>query len=324
MEINLIENGNFVFGVASYEYSDGAYRFFRMTEALTDFFSNTDASIIRAANTSGVRIAFVTDSEYLAMEVLYGRFSRPIFTIDIIVDGEHRMTFGPAEYVEEFSFSTELSGSGEKTVEIFLPSMVECAVKGIVLEAGASLNPLPEKSASLLFAGDSITQGMTVSAPSLTYPAQTAAVLGADFHNVAVGGATLQKELAPLLMDIDWQKVFIAFGVNDFSQSRPLADFELECRGMLEVLSSRGNAEIILLTPIPWALRTNANDIDLYLEDYREVLRKAAEDFSKARVIEGAGLVPDDSRYYVDNIHPNDLGAAAYADNLLAELDITG
>jgi len=322
MEIDLINNGDFVYGVASYEYSHGAYRFFRMTEALNEFYSDSEAAMIRASNTSGVRIGFVTDSELLAMEVLYERFARPIFTIDIVVNGEHKMTFGPDEHVEEFNFSTELPGTGEKTVEIFLPPMVECAVKGIVLEAGASLSKIAEKESSLLFIGDSITQGMTVSTPSLTYPAQVAAVLKSDFHNIAVGGATMQKEVAPLAMDLDWQKAFVAFGVNDFSQARPLNEFEEETRGMLEVLSSREDAEIFLLTPIPWALRTNANEIALKLEDYREVLRKTAKDFPKVKVIEGAKLVPDDSTYYVDNIHPNDLGASSYADNLLVELGI--
>ena len=320
MEIDLINNGDFVFGVASYEYSDGAYRFFRMTESLSEFFNDTEASMIRASNTSGVRIGFVTDSNLLAMEVLFERSSRPIFTIDIIVDGEHKMTFGPDEHIEEFSFSTELPGSGEKTVEIFLPNMVETAVKGIVLEPGASLSAIEEKPAPLLFVGDSITQGMTVSTPSLTYPAQVAAVMKSDFHNIAVGGATMQKELAPLVMDLDWQKVFVAYGVNDFSQGRPLADFEEECRGMLEVLNSREDAEIFLLTPIPWALRTNGNELNLLLEDYRDVLRKTAKDFPKVKLIEGANLVPDDSTYYVDNIHPNDLGASAFADSLLSEL----
>ena len=322
MEIDLINNADFVFGVASYEYSDGAYRFFRMTEALNEFYSDNEDVMIRAANTSGVRIGFVTDSEFLAMEVLFERFSRPIFNIDIIVDGEHKMTFGPDEHIEEFSFSTELPGSGEKTVEIYLPNMVECAVQGIVLEAGASLSAIAEKAVPILFVGDSITQGMTVSTPSLTYPAQLAAVMKADFHNIAVGKSTMQKELAPLLMDIDWQKVFVAFGVNDFSQARSLSEFEDESRGMLEVLSSRKDAEIFLLTPIPWALRTNGNEVDLLLEDYREVLRKTAKDFPKVKVIEGAKLVPDDSAYYVDNIHPNDLGAAVYADNLLDEIGI--
>lgn len=322
MEIDLLNNADFVFGVASYEYSHGAYRFFRMTEALGSFFSDNETFMVRAANTSGVRIGFVTDSEFLAMEVLFERFCRPIFKIDIIVDGEHKMTFGPDEYVEEFSFSTELPGSGEKTVEIFLPYAVECTVKSIILEAGASISAIAEKPAPLLFIGDSITQGMTVNSPSLTYPAQVAAVMKADFHNIAVGGTTMQKELAPLALDIDWQKVFVAFGVNDFSQARPLSEFEEETRGMLEVLSSREDAEIFLLTPVPWALRTNGNELDLLLEDYREVLRKTAKDFPKVKVIEGAKLVPDDSAYYVDNIHPNDLGAAAYADNLLAEIGV--
>jgi lysophospholipase L1-like esterase len=323
MEINLLDNGDFVFGVASYEYHDGAYRFFRMTDGLNDFFNDYEHFMLRASNTSGVRIGFVTDSEYLAMEVLYGKFARPIFTIDIVVNGENKMTFGPDTYVEEFSLSTELPGSGEKTVEIFLPVMAECAVKGIVLDPGSTLEAIPEKSAPLLFTGDSITQGMTVTTPALAYPAQVAAVLKADFHNLGVGGTTMQKEIAPLLLELEWGKVFIAFGVNDFSQDRSLADFEDETRGMLEILSSREDAEIFLITPIPWALRVNPNSIGLFLEDYRKVLRNTARDFPKVKVIEGAKLVPDDPKYYVDNIHPNDLGASEYADNLLAELGVT-
>ena len=191
------------------------------------------------------------------------------------------MTFGPNEHVKEFSFSTELPGDGEKTVEIFLPNMAECAVKGIVLEAGAVLSAIAEKAAPILFIGDSITQGMTVSTPSLTYPAQVAAVMKTDFHNIAVGGSTMQKELAPLLMDIDWQKKFVAFGVNDFSQARPLSEFEDETRGMLEVLSSREDAEIFLLTPIPWALRTNGNEVDLLLEDYRKYYARPPKIFQR-------------------------------------------
>ena len=323
MGIDFLDNNDFVFGVASYEFHDGAYRFFRMTEALHEFFSNNEAFIIRAASTSGVRIGFVTDSKYLTMEVLYGVSSRPIFTIDVIVNDEDKMTFGPDEYVKEFSFSTKLPGSREKTVEIFLPNMAECAVKGIVLEAGSVLKPLPEKTVRLLFIGDSITQGMTVSNPSMTYPAQIATVLGADFHNIGVGATTLQHELAPPVMELDWDKIFIAFGVNDFSRGRPLVEFEQECKVMLDVLCSRNNAEIILITPIPRALRTNANEIGLYLEDYRESLRKVAKKFSGVKVIEGAKLVPDDPKYYVDNIHPNDLGMSTYADNLLAEIGVT-
>ncbi|MFA6715443.1 MAG: SGNH/GDSL hydrolase family protein [Victivallales bacterium] len=323
MEINLLDNDGFVFGVASYEYHDGAYRFFRMTDGLNNFFSDNEALMIRALNTSGVRIGFVTDSESLAMEVLYGKFSRPIFTIDVIVNGERKMTFSPDTHVEEFSFSTELPGTGEKTVEIFLPSMAECAVKGIVLDPGSMLEVMPEKPERILFTGDSITQGMTVTTPALTYPAQVAAVLKTDFHNVAVGGATMQQEIAPLLMELEWQKVFVAFGVNDFSQDRFLDAFKDEAMGMLNTLSAREDAEIFLITPIPWALRTNPNSIGLFLEDYRKVLREAAKDFPKVKVIEGAKLVPDDPKYYVDNIHPNDLGASVYADNLLAELGVT-
>jgi lysophospholipase L1-like esterase len=323
MKIDLIENDNLVFGASSYEYSNGAYHFFRMTEALNDFFGDNEAFSIRAACPSGVRIAFITDSEFLAMEVLYGRSTRPIFTIDVIVDGEYTLTFGPDEEVEEFNFSTELPGTGSKKVEIFLPVMVECVVKGIMLEEGADLEPVPEKPLPLLFIGDSITQGMVVSTPSLTYPAQVATVLNVDFHNVAVGGATMQKEEAPLVMELDWEKAFLAYGVNDFSQSRPIEQFEDETRGTLETLCSRENAEVFVITPIPWALRTNANELGLHLEDYREVLRKVASGFPQVKIIEGTKLVPDDPQYFVDNIHPNDLGMTTYADNLLAELGVS-
>jgi lysophospholipase L1-like esterase len=162
---------------------------------------------------------------------------------------------------------------------------------------------------------------MVVSTPSLAYPAQVAAAMECDFHNIAVGGAIMQEDVARLALDLDWNKAFVAFGINDFAQNRILEDFEKATAKTLEVLVSREGAEVFVITPIPWADRTDPNEIGIYVENYREIIRKVADGMDRVTIIEGSKLVPDDPEMYVDNIHPNDKGMSLYAENLIKELN---
>ena len=111
----------------------------------------------------------------------------------------------------------------------------------------------------------------------------------------------------------------MAYGVNDFTQSRPIPEFLDDARGMLRALLSRPEAIIRLLTPIPLpdpARRVNANGDTLQM--FRDGLRElAAREFPRVKVIDGCSLVPGDSAFYADRLHPNDRGAILFAENLL-------
>ncbi|MEI8245276.1 MAG: SGNH/GDSL hydrolase family protein [Lentisphaerota bacterium] len=317
MKVDLLANIDYVCGAAGVEETESGFYASRMTAKLMQLYSATEAGEIRAMNNSGIRIAFVSDTSFVAMKLVFGRHSRPLFNTDIVIDGFERMTFGPPEYCEEFAFSAELNGQGEKHIEIYLPNLCETTVAGLEIEDGCFVSPVQEDRSRFIFIGDSITQGMTVSSPFLTYPAQVSAALNKDFHNIAVGGATMDGRVGKLALEIEWNAAFVAFGVNDFAQNRKLADFAADTEQMLNHLGMRNDAVIYLLTPIPWVGRVEPNDLGIQLEEYRRTLNQVASNFKNVCLIDGTRLVPDDPACFVDNIHPNDKGMRLLAKNLL-------
>ena len=320
MKIDLLANIDYIFGAAGVEETESGFYASRMTAKLMQLYSATESGEIRAMNNSGVRIAFISDTSFVAMKLVFGRYSRPIFNTDIVIDGFQKMTFGPPEYCDEFAFSAELSGKGEKLIEIYLPNLCETTVDGLEIEDGCFVSPVMEERSRLLFLGDSITQGMTVSSPSLTYPALTAAALNKDFHNIAVGGATMDGRAGKLALELEWNTAFVAFGVNDFAQNRELADFAADTEQTLKHLSMRDNAVIYLLTPVPWFGRIEPNTLGLQLDEYRQTLKLVAAGYKNVCLIDGLQLVPDVPSCFIDNIHPNDKGMRIFAKNLLQRI----
>ena len=316
MFINLLENPELIFGAARIVANEDGLHLIRMTEKLEEFYNYSEAAANRAACTSGIRIGFVTNSDLLAFGVKFGRFCREIFQIDVVIDGMTCMRFAPDAFQEEYVFSTELP-EGDKKVEIYLSHCAEMIITGLDVADDAVVAPCPEFDREIIFIGDSITQGMTVHGGSDTYPALLSAELDVNFRNIAVGGATMRGEVGEMALELDWDDAVIAFGINDFNQGRPLEDITTDTIRMLKALTKRKNAKIYLLTPIPWAERTEPNSLGLSVQDYRDTIAAAAEGFATVTVIDGAGLVPDDSSYFVDCVHPNEAGAEAYAENLL-------
>ncbi|QSH41675.1 GDSL-type esterase/lipase family protein [Lentisphaerota bacterium ZTH] len=324
MNIDLLNNDSLIFGAASVEYSDEMYRFYRMTEELQEFYNANDKHRVRAYCPSGVRIGFLSDTSTLAMEIGFGDYSRSIFSIDVIIDGSEKFTFSPPERTDSFTFNMEIASGGERRIEIYLPVMAICWVKGINIEDGATLAPLPEYNKRVMFVGDSITQGMVVSSPSMTFPAQLSQSLGFDFHNCGVGGAVMKGVVGRMVQEFEWNSVVVAYGINDFYQERQLCVFEEDTRLMLANLCKRKGTGCFVITPIPWATRKSPNESGFYLEDYRQVIRKVAAEFPHFKVIEGPELVPDDPTYFVDDLHPNDKGMSLFAENLKKKLEESG
>jgi lysophospholipase L1-like esterase len=320
MKIDLLANIDYVFGAAGVEETESGFYASRMTSKLMQLYSATEAAEICAMNNSGIRIIFISDTSFVAMKLVFGRYSSPAFNTDIVIDGFQKMTFGPREHCEEFAFNAELSGKGEKQIEIYLPNLCEATVAGLEIEDGCFVSPVRKECSRLIFIGDSITQGMAVSSPALTYPAQVAAMLNKDFHNIAVSGATMDSRVGKLALEIEWDTAFVAFGVNDFAQNRKLAAFAAEAEQMLIRLSMRKDAIIYLITPIPWFGLKDSNTCGLQLEEYRRMLQTVAAGFKNVCLIDGRQLVPDDPSCFVDNIHPNDKGMRILAKNLLQKI----
>ena len=302
MLFDLRKNCGLLRGCVSMEAKEKGLQLHRLTPSLLKIYRCTEHREIRANCPSGIRVLLKTDSANLSLPVAFGRTARPVFAFSVFVDGvESTYSY------EKEQLALTLDGSLHQ-VEIALPHLVECFVGALEAGDGARVEPVPRKERTMLFIGDSIMQGMTVSRPSLAYADRLARFLESEYCNLSVAGATADQRLGSCALEYEWDRALLGFGVNDFNTSRPLGAYLEDMKGTLLPLLSRKDADVFLLGPIPWAGRTEPNDLGLHLDDYCEALRGLAAEFPRVRFIDGRTLLPDDPAYYVDGIHPNDLG----------------
>ena len=310
MRIDLQKNREFLRGCADVERKSQGLQLHRFTSSLLNVYRSSEHHEIRALCPSGVRILLKTDSEKLRLPVVFGRTARPFFSFSVFVDDAETAYSWDGRVLELL-----LDGNIHQ-VEIALPHLVECFVGALETVDGALAEPVPEKEHAMVFIGDSIMQGMTVSRPSLAYPDRLARLLKSEYWNLSVAGATADRRLGPLALEYEWDRLLLGFGVNDFNTSRPMEAYLEEMRETLLPLLARKKAQLFLLGPIPWAGRTKPNALGLRLKDYCEALGNLALQFPGVRFIDGRTLLPDDPVYYVDGIHPNDEGEALLFRNL--------
>lgn len=310
MRFDLRDNCRFLHGCVALETKEKGLQLHRLTPSLQEIFCCTEHRWIRALCPSGIRILLKTDSAKLRLPVVFGRIARPVFAFSVWVDGMETAYSRDGDVLE-----LALDGKMHQ-VEIALPHLVECFVGALEAEDGARVEPVPRKERTMLFIGDSIMQGMTVSRPSLAYADRLARFLESEYCNLSVAGATADQRLGSCALEYEWDRALLGFGVNDFNTSRPLGAYLEDMKGTLLPLLSRKDADVFLLGPIPWAGRTEPNDLGLHLDDYCEALRGLAAEFPRVRFIDGRTLLPDDPAYYVDGIHPNDSGSELLFRNL--------
>lgn len=78
------------------------------------------------------------------------------------------------------------------------------------------------------------------------------------------------------------------------------------------------------VTPIWTGVEDVQNGQGLYVRQYRQAIRQIVQQCMATdpnlHLIDGLTLVPNQLKYFVDGIHPNDAGFALYATNLAAKL----
>ena len=279
-----------------------------------DFYRKTFA-------TAGVRLTFRTDAESLSFDYrfAYGS-SRKFGFFDICVDGAIVAHFGLDEDDGARHHVEATLGQGEKDVEIYFPWSRQAFVSNLALDGATFATPL-RRSRTMLSFGDSITQGYDAQYPSLAYAEAIARLLGADNTNKAIGGdrffPALLEEPDTFQPDI----VLVAYGTNDWRRCEP-ADVRARAKAFYERLATLyPAARILAVTPI-W--RADPPSDSVFGEDVRcigRIIQDACKDIPNAAVIPGYNLVPHLPEFFSDlRLHPNDIGFALYAQNLLREI----
>lgn len=301
-------------------HENGAWKPERFLEQSMKFYENLDeGKKVRAHAAAGITMDFVTDAEEIGFSYESYGFCRPFVNFDIYENDIFMRTIREPEYSREGRITYRKQAKGESRVTIYLPQCVWLGVKELSL---GDWKPVEERGKRILFLGDSITQGMTVSSPSQSFPVLTARYLQKDYINHGVGGYVFCSDS---LMEVEAAKAdcaIVAYGTNDYSAIRDgrlslermrqnAAEYLDRLCGMLEP------EKICVISPV-WREDCDDKEGGLFLQ-VRDMLREESG-HREILFVDGLSLVGHQEALYVDGVHPNDWGANMYALNLLRVL----
>ncbi len=293
----------------------------RMNAALHKIYVNGNIRR-RACSTAGVRLRFRCDSSWVWVSFKYGETVRPYLEADLFVDGVPAGSYGPRQKTHHWAgeiFSAD--SREERKFELWLPYSVQTWVDWLEIEAGSQIHPAKANLNVWLALGDSITQGMTATSPSLTYASVAARATDLNLHNIGVGGRTMQTAVGKAANSISCSLATIAFGINDWARCKALDRYRQDTLGLLAgLLDRKKHLPIGLISPLPVVGKSETNEAGVALEEFRKVLRAVADESKNVTVIEGPSLVPADPDYFVDGVHPNDRGMEEMGKNLAPHL----
>ena len=177
-------------GILEYITEDGRISPRRMPENLMGFDKYMKSC------SAGIRILLETDSPRLKLEQMFYKRDSVDFTgtTSVVVDHGVPVTFNaPAPPHEKggdtFAFEMELPGDGlMHRVEIWLPFGRRTAITGLYLAENARVKPAAPEEKTILFLGDSITQGF-FGQGIRTWASLFAHSRKANLVNLGIGGA---------------------------------------------------------------------------------------------------------------------------------------
>lgn len=330
--MNLLEThdpGIFFSGTLGLEPDNGGWIPRRFTQRqLREHAGVGENRRIRTECAVGVVVRLATDSPWLelAFDCLGG--ARAYLGVDVDVDGR---TF-PAFHADHFEgafrqrvFDAAGAPGRLRRIEVWLPDATVVRLREINIAAGGTAEPLPPPPVSLLCLGDSITQGMHTVSPSTTYPALLARLLGAGVLNQGIGGHVFDAASLDDTPGFEPGLVTVAYGTNDWSRGIGEAEIRTNAAayaGRIRELFPA--APITVVSPL-WRDTGGApKGGGLTLDAFGRVIREAVADLPGTTVVDGYDLVPPDARYFVDGIHPNELGFMHFAVNLHRRLPLPG
>lgn len=277
--------------------------------------------------TSGGRVRFQTDSEYIILKAIYPSLflvdCMPLVGssgFDIYVDGKFYKKFGiPVLYSEEGKPYYDIEGGYEaitlfenrkmRDIIINFPLYNEVSDVYIGLQESANLKKGKNYTyqTPIVFYGNSITTGGFASRPGNSYPAILSRELDSEFINLGFpGGAKGEQAIADYIATLP-----MSILVYDYDCNAPNAEFLKETHEKMFLTIREKNPYLpIVMLSYPGISFTKKET-----EDRKAVIRATYEN-AKARgdqnvyFIDGQEILSSNDRdvFFTDGTHPNDYG----------------
>ena len=301
----------------------------RYTPSQRAFFDTIEYATImgsKARCSTGVTLEFDTDAEKIALfwQLLDGypmNTAQRGSTIDVYIDGVLRWQYAlscPFHTAQETAVPL---GTGDKRVVIWLPHTFDFALRDIAIPKTAKLIPVPQRKRRILMLGDSITQGIGAAYASTGYAMQAAAAFDCEALNQSVAAVRFEPDC---LADVGFMPdlITVALGTNDWSNRKDKADFDFYAASFFARLNELfPQSPVLVLSPVK-RCRQEPDQPPFRPNLYREsklfeALTALCAPYTQMRCIDGWCLMPHTRAFFLDGLHPNDLGMTYFAQALL-------
>ena len=302
---------------------DGRTGFSRFTEEELSYYgARSDTDFVRSHAPAGIRLECITDAPEISFTYRLYR-EKGLYVIGSGFDIWENDRFGAVfridpQNTDAVTVSYARRCSGPSRIRIRFTGGSTVLFDGFCLGDAA---PVENRSRTVLFYGDSITQSAYIPAPSLSWTDLAAGWLDAEHLNRGIGSMIFEAPALPSAPDCSPDLLFIEYGCNDIGKTpdneKALASAE-EWLGGIRRLYPDVPKYCILPGFIP---REGVS------EEYRQRLAPYCTALSGLcaaagiSVLPGRSLIPDISElYYGDHVHFNEAGSALFAGNLVHAL----
>lgn len=292
------------------ETEDGYLKSCQYSKAQTEYFKGAlEMWYERCDASSAKTIELITDATRISFDYkLTWSCSKDTFEV-----WENDLATGIV-YLEglenEGRISFDLS-EGEKKVVVYLPVDATVLIKNFEINSN---NYAPVvKGAKVLWLGDSITQGYGPLRSAHTYVSVANRLLNYDIINQGIGGYIYDKKSLMPMDGYTPDKIIVSLGTNQYG-TESMKDVEEYYEVLTDIYK---NIPILCITPL-WR-GDNPDGIET-LTRFCGKIKDIVKKYDQITVVEGYKMVPHLSEYYLDNLHPNQLGAEIYGRNLVAEI----
>ncbi len=297
-------------------HENGMYR--RMPEAVAKSV-NTGVYTLHT-NTSGGRVRFITDSQYIGICADMGdrtQVSHCAFTgtagFDLYVGTRYERTFvPPIDLKGGYESLAQFPNKEMREVTIHFPLYADVKKLYVVLSEDAVIKEAtPYKNEKpIVYYGSSITQGGCASRPGMSYPAMLSRRFQYDFINLGFSGsATGEDSIANYIKALDMSVFVYDYDYN----AAEITLLEKTHERMFKIIRDANPVLPIIMMPRPkWRYGPKEQKrLEIIKRTYQNAIDSGDKNVYFIENYELMALCKDDGT--VDACHPNDFGFASMA-----------
>ncbi len=296
-------------GALRFENENGYLAAYRLTEEQLEYFEKTNEFYFtRGHHSAGVKIEFRTDACEISFDYKFVRCASHS-SVDLYIDGVAHTIMHTQDMGEKGKAVFALP-EGKKLVSIYLPIDQQLLIKNFRIEG--RYESVKSSAPSVLWIGDSITQGFGAFITGFTYANVTNQLLKYNSLNQGIGGLGYDYNYVPSFNGYKPDKIIVSLGTNGYQNNNNQERIEAFYKRLNEVF---GNTPVLSITPL-WRPDIVSDQIMI---DLSSIIKKESEKYNYLTV-DGFELVPHIKELFHDTVHPNVLGMQIYGRNLANEI----